>query len=124
MSFKSKSGSKKEFLRARRRRRIRGRIEGSALRPRLSCFRSNRHIYAQIVDDLSGKTLVAASSLDSEFSGKASGTIAASRSVGEIIAKKAIAKKISTVVFDRGGYLYHGRVRALADAAREVGLKF
>ena len=100
--------------------RIRGKISGTASRPRLSVFRSNKQIYAQLVDDLSGKTLAAASS-----KGIAEGTkseIAAK--VGKAIAEKAIAAGISEVVFDRNGYLYHGRVKSLADAAREGGLKF
>ena len=100
--------------------RIRGKISGTASRPRLSVFRSNKQIYAQLVDDLSGKTLAAASS-----KGIAEGTkseIAAK--VGKAIAEKAIAAGISEVVFDRNGYLFHGRVKSLADAAREVGLKF
>ena len=100
--------------------RIRGKISGTASRPRLSVFRSNKQIYAQLVDDLSGKTLAAASS-----KGIAEGTkseIAAK--VGKAIAEKAIAAGISEVVFDRNGYLFHGRVKSLADAAREGGLKF
>ena len=100
--------------------RIRGKISGTASRPRLSVFRSNKQIYAQLVDDLSGKTLAAASS-----KGIAEGTkseIAAK--VGKAIAEKAIAAGISEVVFDRNGYLFHGRVKSLADSAREGGLKF
>ncbi len=111
--------SKKE-RRIKIKTRIRGKISGTASRPRLSVFRSNKQIYAQLVDDLSGKTLAAASS-----KGIAEGTkseIAAK--VGKAIAEKAIAAGISEVVFDRNGYLFHGRVKSLADAAREGGLKF
>lgn len=100
--------------------RIRGKISGTASRPRLSVFRSNKQIYAQLVDDLSGKTLAAASSKGIEEGNKSE--IAAK--VGKAIAEKALAAGISEVVFDRNGYLFHGRVKSLADAAREGGLKF
>jgi len=113
------------IVRLRIHERIRKRLTGDEERPRLCVFRSNKHIYAQIVDDSKGSTLVAASSLDSEAKGeKGGGNIAAAKSVGKIVAKRAIDKGIQTVLFDRGGYLYHGRVKALADAAREAGLKF
>ena len=98
--------------------RVRNRVAGTATRPRLNVFRSLQHIYAQVIDDEKGVTLVSASSLDKDFSGKG-GNIAAAKSVGTAIAKKAIEKGIIEVVFDRGGYIYHGRVAALADAARE-----
>ena len=106
--------------------RIRRKLSGSGHRPRLCVFRSLAHIYAQVVDDLSGKTLVAASSLESEVCSdkKKAGNIAAAKSVGKAIAERAKSKGIEAVVFDRGGYLYHGRVKALAEAAREGGLKF
>lgn len=100
--------------------RIRGKISGTASRPRLSVFRSNKQIYAQLIDDLAGKTLAAASSKGIEDGSKSE--IAAK--VGKAIAEKAIAAGISEVVFDRNGYLFHGRVKSLADAAREGGLKF
>ena len=106
--------------------RVRKNISGSATRPRLTVFRSNKHIYAQIVDDSKGSTLAAACSRDVETKGevKRGGNIAAAKAVGKMVAKRAIDKGISAVLFDRGGYIYHGRVKALADAAREAGLKF
>lgn len=112
--------------RQRRHLRVRKRIEGTVERPRLNVYRSNKHIYAQLIDDVSGATLASASSLDKEFGGDNAngGNIEAARKVGELVAKRAIEKGFSSVVFDRGGYLYHGRVQALAEAAREVGLQF
>jgi large subunit ribosomal protein L18 len=106
--------------------RIRRKLSGSGGRPRLCVFRSLAHIYAQVVDDRAGKTLVAASSLESEVCStpKKAGNIAAAKMVGKAIAERAKSKGIEAVVFDRGGYLYHGRVKALAEAAREGGLKF
>ncbi len=106
--------------------RIRRKLSGTDNRPRLCVFRSLAHIYAQVVDDLAGRTLVAASSLErAVFSDKKkAGNIAAAKMVGKAIAERARAKGIEAVVFDRGGYLYHGRVKALADAAREAGLQF
>jgi large subunit ribosomal protein L18 len=106
--------------------RIRRKLSGTGNRPRLCVFRSLAHIYAQVVDDLSGKTLVAASTLETEVCGdrKKAGNIGSAKLVGTAIAQRAKAKGIEAVVFDRGGYLYHGRVKALADAAREGGLKF
>lgn len=106
--------------------RIRTRIAGAQQRPRLNVFRSLSHIYAQIIDDTARKTLVSASSLDKELraSTKSGGNLAAAKAVGKLIAARAKAKGISAVVFDRGGYLYHGRVKALAESARENGLKF
>jgi len=112
-------------VRLRIHERIRKRLQGSETRPRLCVFRSNKHIYAQIVDESSGRTLVAASTLDADAKGgKTSGNVAAAKVVGKIVAKRAIDKGIQAVLFDRGGYIYHGRVRALAEAAREAGLKF
>ena len=107
--------------RSRRHRRVRLHVAGSAERPRLSVFRSLNHIYAQLIDDGSGRTLAAASSL--ELKSKANDLDAAQK-VGQAIAKRAAAAGVKTVVFDRGGFLYHGRVKALADAAREAGLEF
>jgi large subunit ribosomal protein L18 len=102
---------------------IRKRISGSAERPRLSVYRSNKAIYAQIIDDVSGRTLVSASSMSKDF--EANGTKGEqSVAVGKLVAEKAIAAGITTVVFDRNGYLYHGRVKQLADGAREAGLNF
>ena len=116
----------REEHRRRIHRRMRKRIVGTTERPRLCVHRSSRHIRAQVVDDLTGKTIVAASSLDGEVKSsiKGGGNIAASKVVGKVIAQRAIGKGIDKVVFDRGGYQYHGRVQALADAAREAGLKF
>jgi len=108
-----------------RHRRIRGRVEGSSERPRLAVFRSNQHIYAQVIDDTQQHTLVAASTLEPAVQPLNSGaTCAASATVGKLVAQRALEKGISKVVFDRGGNLYHGRIKALADAAREAGLDF
>ena len=112
---------------ARRRRRVRARIRrDSAGKPRLSVFRSNKHIYAQIIDDGRGVTVAAASSLEGEVRGalKGGGDIGAAKVVGKAVADRALKAGVKDVVFDRGGYLYHGRVKALADAAREAGLSF
>lgn len=116
--------NQKQVVRFKRKRRIRSTLEGTVERPRFSVFRSNRHLYVQLVDDIQGHTIVAASTLDEELKGKAKGTIDGAKSLGNFVAKKAIEKKISQVVFDRSGYLYHGQIKALADAAREGGLKF
>lgn len=109
--------------RLKRHRRVRAKIAGTAERPRLNVFRSTKHIYAQIIDDVNGVTLVAASSMDKDFEGNG-GNKDAARKVGQTIGKMAMDKKIEEVVFDRGGYLYHGRIKELADGARESGLKF
>ena len=109
--------------RLKRRARVRGKISGTAQRPRLAVFRSANHIYAQIIDDVAGRTLVAASSLDKDFDGYG-GNKEAAKKVGLAIAKKAADKGIEEVVFDRGGFDYHGRVQELAEGAREGGLKF
>jgi large subunit ribosomal protein L18 len=112
---------------ARRTEKVRRRIKRSAAtRLRLSVFRSSKHIYAQVIDDLKGETLAAASSLEKEIrtSLKTGADVAAAKAVGKRVAERAMAKGIKDVVFDRGGYLYHGRVKALADAARDGGLKF
>lgn len=111
----------KNKLRQKRHRRVRGKLSGTADRPRLNVFRSNTGIYAQVIDDVAGVTLASASTLDKEVS-KGTKTEQAV-AVGKLVAERANAKGISEVVFDRGGYLYHGRVKALADAARENGLK-
>ena len=113
----------KNKTRQKRHLRVRNHVAGTAERPRLNVFRSLKHIYAQVIDDDKGITLVAASSVEKNFDGKG-GNIAAAKAVGTAIAKKALEKGISEVVFDRGGYIYHGRVAALAQAAREGGLKF
>ena len=109
--------------RDRIRQRIRRKVTGTAERPRLAIFRSLKHIYAQVIDDASGRTIASASSRDGEASAKGSNS-AAAKAVGALIARKAKDKGITRVVFDRGGYLYHGNVKALADAARENGLEF
>lgn len=104
--------------------RIRKRLQGTAVRPRLNVFRSLQHIYAQVIDDTRGSTLVAASSVAPDFSLRGGGNVAAARAVGKSIGERALAKGIRQVAFDRGGYRYHGRVKALAEAAREAGLEF
>ena len=117
--------SKKDSNAARlhRHKRVRGRISGTAERPRLSVFRSAKNIYAQIIDDVAGVTLVSASSLEKSFTEKGSDK-AAARAIGKLVAERAVEKGITTVVFDRSGYLYHGRVQELAEGAREGGLNF
>ena len=109
--------------RIKRHNRVRGKISGTAERPRLCVFRSENHIYAQIIDDVAGNTLVSASSLDKEIEGNG-GNKTAARAVGKLVAERCKAKGIDQVVFDRGGYLYHGRVAELAEGAREGGLEF
>ncbi|MGH2691216.1 MAG: 50S ribosomal protein L18 [Actinomycetota bacterium] len=113
---------RKREARQRRHRRVRKRIRGAAERPRLAVYRSNRHIYAQLVDDATGRTLVAASSLEADAAGKGDKKAAAKR-VGELIAKRAKDAGVERAVLDRGGRLYHGRVRSVADAARKGGLQ-
>ena len=109
--------------RIKRHNRVRGKISGTAERPRLSVFRSENNIYAQIIDDVAGVTLVSASTVEKGFEGNGS-NIEAAKKVGAAIAERALKKGIEDVVFDRGGYIYHGRVKALAEGAREGGLKF
>ena len=109
--------------RIKRHSRVRGKISGTAERPRLSVFRSENHIYAQIIDDVAGNTLVSASSVEKGFEGNG-GNCEAAKKVGAAVAERALQKGIEDVVFDRGGYIYHGRVKALAEGAREGGLKF
>ena len=122
--------SKKLSARLRRKRRVRKKIFGTSERPRLSVFRSSKHIYAQIIDDTRGHTLVAASSLTPEIRErlaelkKEGGKIAVAKAVGELLGKRAIEAGIKKVCFDRGGFKYHGRVKALADGARAAGLEF
>ena len=113
----------KNAMRLKRHVRVRGKISGTPARPRLNVFRSNANIYAQIIDDVNGVTLVAANTLEKEFEG-ATGNAEAAKKVGMAIAERAKAKGIEEVVFDRGGYIFHGRVAALAEGAREGGLKF
>jgi large subunit ribosomal protein L18 len=110
--------------RQKRHLRIRQNVKGTSSAPRLNVYRSNANIFAQIIDDVAGVTLVSASSIDKELKLENGSNIAAATKVGELIAKRALEKNIDVVVFDRGGFLYHGRVKALADAARAAGLKF
>ena len=109
--------------RKKRHKRVRSKISGTHERPRLNVFRSERHIYAQVIDDTKGATLCSASSVEKDFEGSGANKEAA-RKVGKMVAERAVAKGIDTVVFDRGGYIYHGRVKELAEAAREGGLTF
>jgi large subunit ribosomal protein L18 len=111
-------------LRRRRHARVRRRVQGSADRPRLAVFRSNKHIAAQLIDDEAGVTLAAAATVESDLRGHPGGNVDAATAVGRLIATRAKAAGITTVVFDRGGFAYHGRVAALADAARTEGLEF
>jgi large subunit ribosomal protein L18 len=112
--------------RKRRHRRVRTKINGTAERPRLNVFRSSKHIYAQVIDDQSGRTLAAASSLDPQLRSElpSGGNREAARKVGSLLARRAVDQGIKEVIFDRGGYLYHGRVKELAEGAREAGLNF
>ena len=112
----------KNEARLRRHRRVRGKISGTAERPRLDVFRSSKHIYAQIIDDVAGVTLVSASTMEKGFEGFG-GNVEAANKVGKMIAERALEKGIKVVVFDRGGFVYHGRVKALAEGAREGGLQ-
>jgi large subunit ribosomal protein L18 len=114
--------TKRNEIRRRIHNRIREKMAGTAERPRLNVYRSLNHIYAQVIDDQKGETLVSASTLQAKA--KTGGNVAAAKEIGKSIAEQAVAKGIKRVVFDRGGYLYHGRVKALADAAREAGLEF
>jgi large subunit ribosomal protein L18 len=114
----------KNKVRVRVHRRIRRKVHGATARPRLCVFRSLKHIYAQVIDDSQGTTLVSASSADQAAGLSGGGNVATAKAVGRLVAERAKAKGIGKVVFDRGGYLYHGRVKALAEAAREAGLEF
>lgn len=116
----------RQAVRVKKHKKLRNKISGTAERPRLAVYRSNEHIYAQVIDDIKGHTIVAASTVEKTIKDSLEKTndVAAAAAVGEAVAKKAIEKGIEAVVFDRGGYIYHGKVKALADAAREAGLKF
>jgi large subunit ribosomal protein L18 len=114
----------KQEARRRRHFRVRKKIFGTAERPRLAVFRSNRHVQAQVIDDGSGRTLAAASTLESDLRNGSTGTVDAAKKVGQLVAERAKDQGVTTVVFDRGGYLYHGRVAAVAEGAREAGLEF
>ena len=120
------SKKSREVVRQTKHRRLRNTLSGTADRPRLAVYRSNNHMYAQIIDDTVGNTLVSASTLDKEVKADLEKTnnVEAAAKLGTVIAKKALDKGISTVVFDRGGFIYQGKIQALADAAREAGLKF
>jgi len=117
---------KREVYRSARHERVRKKVVGGEQRPRLDVYRSLNHIYAQLIDDTAGRTIVSASSLDKELSGqlKSGGNIEAAKAVGALVAKRAQEKGIKQITFDRGGYKYHGRVKAVAEAARESGLEF
>lgn len=121
----SSSSKQKRDARLRRHRRVRKKVRGTPERPRLAVFRSNRHIAVQVIDDRTGRTLAAASSLEAEVrnAGTGTGNVAAASTVGRLVAERARAAGVSSVVFDRGGFLYHGRVAAVAEAAREAGLE-
>ncbi|WP_404450877.1 50S ribosomal protein L18 [Virgibacillus necropolis] len=114
----------KNILRKKRQKRVRKNLFGTEQRPRLNVYRSNNNIYVQLIDDVNGVTLTSASTADKELNVEATGNVEAAIKVGEMIAKRAQDKGYKSIVFDRGGYLYHGRVKALADAAREAGLEF
>ena len=121
MSFSTK---KKQQARTRRHYRVRKLVRGTAERPRLAVFRSNKHITAQVIDDITGRTLAAASTVQADLRSGPTGNKAAAAAVGKLVAERAKAAGVTKVVFDRGGNLYHGRVAAVADAAREAGLEF
>jgi large subunit ribosomal protein L18 len=114
----------KNIVRVRIHERIRHKVRGSEERPRLAVYRSVKHIYAQVIDDHKGHTLAAASSSEKNSAVKSGGNVAGAKEIGRLVAQRAKEKGINKVVFDRGGYLYHGRIKALADAAREAGLEF
>ena len=120
------SKKSRTVVREQKHRRLRNRFSGTAERPRLAVFRSNNHMYAQIIDDTVGKTLVSASTLDKEVKAELEKTnnVEAAAAVGTVVAKRALEKGIKTVVYDRGGFVYEGKVKALAEAAREAGLEF
>ena len=120
----SDSAKQKRDARLRRHRRVRKQVRGSAERPRLAVFRSNKHISAQVIDDVAGRTLASASSIETSVGASGTGNTDAATEVGKLLAERAKAAGVEKVVFDRGGNLYHGRVAAVADAAREAGLEF
>jgi large subunit ribosomal protein L18 len=118
MSAKTTDGRRRRHL------RVRKKVRGTAARPRLAVFRSSKHVYAQVIDDVAGRTLASASTMEAAARTGATGTVAAARSVGERVAERAKEAGVATVVFDRGGFKYHGRVAAVADGARSGGLEF
>ncbi len=114
----------KHAHRLRRHRRVRKKLMGTAARPRLAVFRSNKHIYAQAIDDFAGRTLASASTVESDLRSGATATVEAARKVGKLVGERVRAAGVDTVVFDRGGFKYHGRIAAVADGAREAGVEF
>jgi len=114
----------KHAARQKRHRRVRKKVRGTAARPRLTVFRSSRHVYAQVIDDVSGRTVASASTVETDAKGGATATVDAAKAVGKRVGERAKAAGIGAVVFDRGGFRYHGRVAAVADGARESGLEF
>ncbi|SIS61240.1 50S ribosomal protein L18 [Salimicrobium flavidum] len=118
------SKTDKNTMRKKRHARVRKNVSGTAERPRLNVYRSNKHIYAQLIDDVSETTVASASTMDNGFDLEQTGNVEAAQRVGQLVAERGKEKGYEAVVFDRGGYLYHGRVQALADAAREAGLQF
>ncbi len=118
------STKQKQRALARRHQRVRKTVKGTPERPRLAVFRSNKHIHAQVIDDVAGRTLAAASTVEADLKGAATGNKAAATQVGKRVGERAKAAGVARVVFDRGGFLYHGRVAAVADGAREAGLEF
>lgn len=119
-----KHTDEKKVIRFKRKRRIRGNLFGTHEMPRFAVFKSNANLYVQLIDDAKGTTLVAASTSEKETRGKMKNTREGAKALGQLIAQRALEKKIARVVFDRSGYLYHGKIKTLADAAREAGLKF
>lgn len=114
----------KNAVRKKRHARVRSKLSGTTERPRLNVFRSNQHIYAQLIDDVNQVTIASASTVEKDLNLESTGNMEAAKTIGELVAKRAIEKGIKEVVFDRGGYLYHGRVKVLAESAREAGLEF
>lgn len=119
-----KKMSKRQLGRLKRKRRIKKYLSGTTERPRLAVFKSAKHLYAQVINDLLGQTLAASSSVDKELKGKVKATVEGAKEIGKLLAKRALQKGVKQVVFDRSGYRYHGQLKALADAAREAGLQF
>ncbi|HHW35800.1 MAG TPA: 50S ribosomal protein L18 [Bacillales bacterium] len=114
----------KNAVRKKRHGRVRAKVSGTAGRPRLNVYRSNQHIYAQLIDDVNKVTLASASTVEKDLNLESTGNLEAAQKIGELVAKRALEKGVKEVVFDRGGYLYHGRIKALAESAREAGLEF
>lgn len=118
------ANNRRQEIRRAVHKRIRNKVAGTSERPRLAIFRSVNHIYAQVIDDTKGQTIVSASSTEPDLRGKSGGNVEGAKTIGKLIAERAKEKGVNRVVFDRGGYIYHGRVRSLAEAAREAGLEF